>query len=284
MDCQAVAKALFLRVFFFRQNWNGHICCKVAKEGRGPQTHGPRSALSVQEQIRQVRRRPVGCPTNRQPEATPSSGREPLPQDTSSMRIQARCAERPRMGGASLARADARVFTKSSDSVLHRPPCFNGHDDQMALISPWRSSAYFLSLSGRAGQHSTVHPVCLLACIPAASQSASQSDVHGELSSMAERERGRQHFNGPFGRCCHCDIHVAEFDVEPHRGPLPCKFVPEFSLVARLFFSAGLSEGKRPSVARMCPTLLHTRTWLPPTAKEDATTPTPQCESVQAAT
>ena len=51
--------------------------------------------------------------------------------------------------------------------------------------------------------------------------------------------------------------------------------------MARLFFSTCLSEGK-PRVARMCPTLPHTRTWLPPTAKEDAASPTPRCENVQA--
>ena len=50
----------------------------------------------------------------------------------------------------------------------------------------------------------SIHPVCLLACIPTTSQSASQSDVHNDLSSMAERETRRQHFNGPFIRGCHC--------------------------------------------------------------------------------
>ena len=115
-----------------------------------------------------------------------------LPQDTASMRdhrrIQGRFAERLRIGGASRARAEAKVFTKSTDSVLHRPPVSMATTTKWHL-SPWRSSAYFLSLS------------------------ASQSDVHSELSSMAERETGRQHCG------CHCDIHVAELGVEPHRGP-----------------------------------------------------------------
>ena len=117
-----------------------------------------------------------------------------LPQDTASMRdhlrIQARYAERLRMGGASRARAEAKVFTKSSDSELHRPPVSMATTTKWHL-SPWRSSACFRSLSGRA--LATTAPSTRCACWPA--------------------------FFGPFVRGCHWDIHVAELDVEPHRGP-----------------------------------------------------------------
>ena len=87
------------------------------------QTHGPCHSQSRNKSAKSRGGPSVPCKSTAGADTVEWA--KALPQDTASMRdhlrIQARYADRLRMGGASRALAEAEVFTKSSDSVLHRP-------------------------------------------------------------------------------------------------------------------------------------------------------------------
>ena len=122
-----------------------------------------------------------------------------------------------RMGGASLARADARWSMKVTASSLQRPPVSTPTTTRRQR-SPLTSSAYFRSLSARALTSTAPFKVAAFGHVWEADVRADRNVMSTASWAVMDRQPGRQHLDRAHIGCWKSDIHVLKADVAPDCG------------------------------------------------------------------